>query len=116
MIKRLINNVKICYQWVFANDKFFSLNKLFQLHFSYYDQFRIIHSLNIKQVKIICLDLAVQVPTGLTASSISDLAHEEVDARVDLQVLQALHLALDAHQQAAEADVDSSEKGEAHAE
>ena len=29
MIKRLINNVKICYQWVFANDKFFSLNKLF---------------------------------------------------------------------------------------
>ena len=29
MIKRLINNVKICYQWVFANDKFCSLNKLF---------------------------------------------------------------------------------------
>ena len=29
MIKRLINNVKICYRWVFANDKFCSLNKLF---------------------------------------------------------------------------------------
>mmetsp|Transcript_33007 Transcript_33007/g.43479 ORF Transcript_33007/g.43479 Transcript_33007/m.43479 type:complete len:96 (+) Transcript_33007:88-375(+) len=34
----------------------------------------------------------------------SDLAHEEVDAGIDFEVLQTLYFALDAHKQAAEAD------------
>ena len=38
----------------------------------------------------------------------SNLAHKEVKARVNLEVLEALHLPFNAHQQSAEADVDRS--------
>ena len=44
------------------------------------------------------------------ASTVSNFAHKEVEARVDLEVLEALHFALDAHQQSTEANVNRSGK------
>ena len=51
-------------------------------------------------------------PLSCSSHSRSDLFHEEVDARIDLEVLQALDLALDAHEETTEAHVNGAKKGE----